>query len=247
MKANSNGVAAAVARCAKVSTSHGDEKNHAAATEGCSSNSPRTPDFDEKPAAQQKRKPGAINPPQSTPNGAAKHEAAAGSCSSNSPGSPDSDEKPSAKQNGKAAASQGGKGGRPPALDEYARGKLVIALAIGLSQREAGAWVGCDQTTISLLLHRDQRLADDVDWYKRSARLHPFLKVFGEGSHNWKASAWLLEYLDKRHGRMTIDDLMAMLMNVWRMTRSSCGPEEATRSEMCGAPDKAESAPKASP
>ena len=50
------------------------------------------------------------------------------------------------------------KGGRPPVLDEYARGKLVMALACGMTQREAAMWAGTGSPDAELIV-RGSRVA----------------------------------------------------------------------------------------
>ena len=164
--------------------------------------------------------------------------------STNSPRTSNSVEKPSAKGDAEPAEPPR-KPGRPPALDDYGRGKLVVALGIGLSLREAGAWVGCDASTISLMLKRDPRLAEDVEFYRNTARLHPFLNVYAEAGKNWKASAWLLEYLDKRSGKMTVDNLMSLLLYHWGFSRDEAPPEAFLRTDCCLTPQRAREISKA--
>jgi hypothetical protein len=123
----------------------------------------------------------------------------AGATAPPSPGGFESPDPHSTKVDSKPAPESGpDRGGRPRALDERQKGQLTILLAVGLSQREAAAWLECSQTTIWRVLSSDAELANDVKRFHRLARLQPLLRVYRASGESWRAATWLLTYLDKR-------------------------------------------------
>jgi hypothetical protein len=98
--------------------------------------------------------------------------------------------------------------GRPPSLDEYARGKLVMALACGMTQREAAAWARAGQSSVSRLM-RQPEFAADLRRCTEFARLHPLLRMYQAAGESWKVAARLIEHQDERFGPLTTDDLVA--------------------------------------
>lgn len=102
-------------------------------------------------------------------------------------------------------------GGRPSTLDETDQGIATIALAAGLSLREAATWVGIPHAKLYHLIHHDTRVAEDLEYYSEMARLHPHLCVYRVTEQSWQAAVCLLKVLERRHGGLTTDRLYEAL------------------------------------
>lgn len=103
------------------------------------------------------------------------------------------------------------KSGRPSSLDEFAKGKLLLALAAGLSRREAAACVGCSYSAVQYMVDHDAEFAEELELYAAVAKFHPHLIVFRAAGNSWKGAVCLLEHLQKRHGDLTTDRMLDML------------------------------------
>ena len=99
------------------------------------------------------------------------------------------------------------KPGPPPAIDEYARGKLLICLSLGWTQREAAAWAGVGRMTVRTAI-KNQEFNEDLKYSTTFARLHPLLRMYQASGESWKVAARLLVELDERFGPLSTDDLM---------------------------------------
>lgn len=98
-------------------------------------------------------------------------------------------------------------GGAKSKLDEYARGKLLIALASGLTQREAAIWVGATQSNVHYLLDKPE-FTQELRRYTEFARLHPRLRMYQAAGGSWRAAARLLGEFDQRNEPLTTDELI---------------------------------------
>jgi hypothetical protein len=88
--------------------------------------------------------------------------------------------------------------GRPPALDDQAKGQLIALLAVGMSIRQAAAVLGVSHTTVQKALKADPSLDDDINAARFQAQLQPLACVIREARRSWKAATWLLKYLDSK-------------------------------------------------
>lgn len=88
--------------------------------------------------------------------------------------------------------------GRPPALDERAKGKLLGLMAHGLSFRQAAAQLGVHHVTLLNALKRDEAFAQQVAEARLDAISQPLLVVVEAARKNWRAAAWLAKFLNDR-------------------------------------------------
>src|SRR5688500_2541079 len=96
--------------------------------------------------------------------------------------------------------------GRPTALDEYARGKLLICLSLGFTQREAAAWAGVSRRSVRTALKQEEFI-EDLKYSTTFARLHPLLRMYQSAGESWRVAARLLVELDARMSPLTTDEL----------------------------------------
>jgi hypothetical protein len=91
---------------------------------------------------------------------------------------------------------------RPPtrtrAFDDFARGRLVTLLGIGLSQRQAAAALGVSHTAVQAELARRPELLEEVTAARFQAQVEPLLVVLRESKRSWRAATWLLNYLSRQ-------------------------------------------------
>jgi hypothetical protein len=85
---------------------------------------------------------------------------------------------------------------RPGAIDDFARGRLVTLLAMGLSIRQAAAAVGVSHTAVRKELKRNPELTAQLAAAREHARLEPLLVIIRESKRSWRAATWLMKYLD---------------------------------------------------
>ena len=88
--------------------------------------------------------------------------------------------------------------GRPPALDDVAKGRLLGLMSYGLSFRQAASQLGVHHVTLLNLLKRDEQFAQQVAEARLDAISQPLLTVVQASRTNWRAAAWLAKYLDAR-------------------------------------------------
>lgn len=117
--------------------------------------------------------------------------------------------------------------GRPRTLDENVQGKLVVALAAGLSLREAAAWIRTSHSTVYYLSHHNEKFERDLEYCAELARLHPHLCIYQTAGKSWEGAACLLELLERRHGKLTTDRLFqALHQTIDHAYESAYGDEE---------------------
>jgi hypothetical protein len=91
--------------------------------------------------------------------------------------------------------------GRPPLLDDFAKGRLLGLIAYGLSFRQAAAQLGIHHVTILNLLKRDEPFAQQVAEARLDAMSQPLLTIVRASRTNWRAAAWLAKFLQDRQSR----------------------------------------------
>ena len=99
-----------------------------------------------------------------------------------------------AAQGNETATVSTNRGGRPTVLTPALREKLEMLLSVGMSRRQAAAYLGIDHTTIVKAAARDPELALDLRNAEERATVNPLLTIIGESHKNWRAAAWLLKY-----------------------------------------------------
>jgi hypothetical protein len=88
--------------------------------------------------------------------------------------------------------------GRPPALDDQAKGQLIALLSVGMSMRQAAVVLGVSHTAVQKTLKADPALAEEITAARFQAQLQPLACVIREARRSWKAATWLLKYLDSK-------------------------------------------------
>ena len=66
-------------------------------------------------------------------------------------------------------------------------------------------------TTISYLRHHDEEFEQEVLHYTELAHLDPHLCIYRLSGNSWRAAAELIEHLERRHGKLTTDQLLDAL------------------------------------
>jgi hypothetical protein len=92
--------------------------------------------------------------------------------------------------------------GRPPLLDDVAKGRLLGLIAYGLSFRQAAAQLGIHHGTILNMLKRDEQFGQQVAEAQLDALSQPLITVVRASRKSWRAAAWLAKFLDDRQRRM---------------------------------------------
>jgi hypothetical protein len=93
------------------------------------------------------------------------------------------------------------RGGRPTVFTPELRERLEMLLSVGMSRRQASAYVGIDHTTVTKAVARDKDLALDLKIAEERASVNPLLTIISESRKNWRAAAWLLKY----RGELPVD------------------------------------------
>jgi hypothetical protein len=88
--------------------------------------------------------------------------------------------------------------GRPPVLDDQAKGRLLGLMSYGLSFRQAAAQLGVHHQTLLNALKRDAEFAQQVAEARLDAISQPLVVVIEAARRNWRAAAWLAKFLDGR-------------------------------------------------
>jgi len=88
--------------------------------------------------------------------------------------------------------------GRPPMIDDIAKGRLLGLISHGLSFRQAAAQLGVHHAAILKLLQRDEQFAQQVAEARLDAISQPLLAVVKASRTSWRAAAWLANFLDRR-------------------------------------------------
>jgi hypothetical protein len=84
--------------------------------------------------------------------------------------------------------------GRPKAVTPQIQEQLCLLLSVGLSRRQAAAYLGIDHTTVSHTAARDAEFSADLKRAEDVAAGRPMLSIFAESQRNWRAAAWLVEH-----------------------------------------------------
>jgi hypothetical protein len=91
--------------------------------------------------------------------------------------------------------------GRPPLIDDLAKGRLLGMMTHGLSLRQAAAQLGVHHTTLVGVMKRDGEFAQQVAESRLIAISQPLLTVVKASRTNWRAAAWLARFLEERRVR----------------------------------------------
>ena len=91
--------------------------------------------------------------------------------------------------------------GRPPLIDDLAKGRVLGLMAHGLSFRQAAAQLGVHHQTLLNLMKRDVEFTQQVAESRLIAISQPLLTVVKASRTNWRAAAWLARFLEERRTR----------------------------------------------
>lgn len=92
-------------------------------------------------------------------------------------------------------------GGRPRVIDDVAKIKIATLMATGASLRQVAGFLGVSHSTVSAAIAADPALKQEIDAARQRAVLHPLACIVRESGRNWKAAAWLMDYLNKQANR----------------------------------------------
>lgn len=92
-------------------------------------------------------------------------------------------------------------GGRPRVIDDVAKIKIATLMATGASLRQVAGFLGVSHSTVSAAIAADPALKQEIDAARQRALLHPLACIVRESGRNWKAAAWLMDYLNKQANR----------------------------------------------
>jgi hypothetical protein len=88
--------------------------------------------------------------------------------------------------------------GRPVAVDEACKNRIVSLMGYGMSLRQAAARVGVHHTALLKAMDRDEQFADQVAEARMDAAAQPLMTVIRASRSNWRAAAWLAKHLSQR-------------------------------------------------
>jgi hypothetical protein len=91
--------------------------------------------------------------------------------------------------------------GRPPLLDERAKGRVLGLMAYGLSLRQAAAQLGIHHTTLLAAMKRDEEFAGQASEARLDAMAQPLITIVQASRRSWRAAAWLARFLEDRAAR----------------------------------------------
>ena len=84
--------------------------------------------------------------------------------------------------------------GRPKVVTPQLQEQLCLLLSVGLSRRQAAAYLGIDHTTVSHTATRDAEFSADLKRAEEIAAGRPMLSIFAASQRNWRAAVWLVEH-----------------------------------------------------
>ena len=114
------------------------------------------------------------------------------------------------------------------ALDAAKKERICTLLSVGVSRRQAAAYVGCHHATITRSARRDAEFAAGLREAEAYSEVEPLSRIVNAGKRSWRAAAWLLERTQphkysRRTGwaipwlkvRDALDELTVLLCNEW--------------------------------
>ncbi|MGI8981035.1 MAG: hypothetical protein ACR2FY_17545 [Pirellulaceae bacterium] len=86
------------------------------------------------------------------------------------------------------------RGGRPTVLTPPVKEEICKLLSIGLSRRQAAAWLDIDHSVISRLAAKDEDFARSITRAEELADVQPKMVMAAAARKNWRAAAWMLTH-----------------------------------------------------
>jgi hypothetical protein len=96
--------------------------------------------------------------------------------------------------------------GRPVAITPELAGQLCLLLSVGMSRRQAAAYLGIDPSTISRTAARNAEFAENLRQAEDLSHVQPLMTLVGESRKNWRAAAWLLDFKRKYPGPLSEEE-----------------------------------------
>ena len=97
-------------------------------------------------------------------------------------------------------------GGRPRTLTDEVRAEVCKLLAVGMSRRQAAAYLDIDATTISHAAKRDGDFARNLKRAEEMGTVQPLMALMAASRRNWRAAAWFLKNRKEGMERPTPED-----------------------------------------
>lgn len=85
------------------------------------------------------------------------------------------------------------RGGRPTVLTPPVKEEICKLLSIGLSRRQAAAWLAIDHSVISRLAAKDEDFALSLARAEELAHVQPMMVLAAAARKSWRAAAWMLK------------------------------------------------------
>ncbi len=98
------------------------------------------------------------------------------------------------------------RGGRPKVLTPKVMEELCKLLSIGLSRRQAAAWLDIDHSTISHMAAKDEDFARSIARAEELASVQPRMVLAAAARKNWRAAAWMIQHTEKRPKARTAEE-----------------------------------------
>jgi len=86
------------------------------------------------------------------------------------------------------------RGGRPSVFTPQLKEQLCLLLSVGLSRRQAAAYLDIDHSTISHAAGRDEDFARGLKRAEELSTAQPLMNLIAAGRKNWRAAAWFLNH-----------------------------------------------------
>ena len=98
------------------------------------------------------------------------------------------------------------RGGRPTVLTPPVKEEICKLLSIGLSRRQAAAWLAIDHSVISRLAAKDEDFAASIARAEELASVQPMMVMAAAARKSWRAAAWMITHNQKRPKVLTEEE-----------------------------------------
>ncbi|MCE9527352.1 MAG: hypothetical protein K8R36_15000 [Planctomycetales bacterium] len=113
------------------------------------------------------------------------------------------------------------RGGRPSVLTPEVREQVFKLLAVGMSRRQAGAYLDIDPTTITHAAKRDPEFARNLKRAEELGSARPLMTLMAVSRRNWRAAAWLVKHRKEVPETLTPEEQEERHQERLRATRRS--------------------------
>ena len=98
------------------------------------------------------------------------------------------------------------RGGRPSVVTPEVREQVFKLLAVGMSRRQAGAYLDIDPTTITHAAKRDPEFAQNLKRAEELGSVRPLMTLMAVSRRNWRAAAWLVRHRKEVPEKLTPEE-----------------------------------------